>query len=139
MTLLQKLLTTISVLGLLIIMGCSLIQDSIIPCYIDPDAAVYADAPLTELMPWTTIQDAKRIYARMEFVYQVKQLGYHFLRDNLALYMADAEQFRSVVFSPTGPIGLMFPAGMGLIAGWTLMSKPDDKKKITELQNGNKK
>ena len=139
MTLLQKLLTTAATLILLVILGCSLVQNSIVPCYIDEDAAAYADAPLTQLMPWTTIQDAERIYARMEYVHQIKQLGYHFLRNSLSAHLADAEQFKQVAFSPSGLLGLLLPAGMGAILGGYMISKPDDKKKITELQNGNSK
>jgi hypothetical protein len=137
MTKLQKLLTTISVLGLLIVLGCSTFQNALVPCYIDPDAAIFADEPLTNIMPWTTILDAKRISTKMDFVHSVGRLEYNYLKSNLSSYLADAEQFKQTAFSPSGPIGLLVPAGLGLTIGTLALSKPDDKKKIKELEAKN--
>ncbi len=135
----QKLITTLSVLGLVVLVSCSAIQNSITPCYIDADAAAFAHEPLTEMMPWTTVQDALRINSKMDFIYHCDKLEYRYLKDNLESYIADAEQFKQIVFSPNGPLGLLLPAGMGLVAGSYLVSKPDDKKKILELENGKAK
>lgn len=140
----KKLSIWLCILGLTIILGCSSFQDVFTPCYIPPASLDYADAEPTTFLPFTTLFDARRVDFRMDFVHTLNQttdrLKYEFLKGLGTFHMGAAEQFQAVIFSPTGPIGLLMPALMGGTLGALLISKPDDKKKIVELEkkNGNK-
>jgi hypothetical protein len=141
----KGLVTLVCVVGLVVMFGCSGFQDVIVPCHIDEEAANYADIPIISYMPWTTIWDARRVDSYMKFNHTVMQVTYQrmqeddtlqfdFLRNNLRVNLADATQLQEQLFDPAGPIGLLIPT---LCAGTlcaTLISKPGDKKKITELE-----
>jgi hypothetical protein len=144
-TLFKSLLLALPVLGLLIILGCSFVQDSVTPCYINPEQIEYTGAEATSLVPYTTLADARRITAQMNYLHTETQIGFtrlqeddirkvNYLQERATLYQAQAEEFKSIVFDPEGPIGLLLPAGLGTLMGATLISKGSDKKKIAELE-----
>jgi len=150
-TFLKVSLLSLPVLALVIFMGCSMVQSAIIPCYIDPNQIEYTGEKATSFLPYTTLFDAQRIDNAMDYVHQTKQVRYaRFAEDdNLetthlkslsTVYIADAQELKNIVFSPESPLGLLLPSGLSLLAGATLLSKPSDKKRITELEtklNGN--
>jgi len=139
----QKLIIWLSVLGLTLMLGCSSFQDALTPCYIPPASLDYADAEPTTILPFTTLFDARRVSFKMDFVHLKKQtldnLHYNFLRGMNTFHIAAAEELQAKLFSPEGPIGLLFPTLMAGTLGALLISKPTDKKKIIELEkiNGN--
>lgn len=129
--------TTIIVLtGLIVLLfvsaGC--LQDLITPCYINEDAAIYADEPLTEITPWTTILDAKRIDAKMDYVNEVGKLEYTYLKNNLLFHLMNAEQLKQSVFSTDGILSLLLIGGPSLALGAYGISKPADKRKVVDLE-----
>ncbi len=128
----KKLIIWLCVLGLTMIYGCSSFQDVLTPCYIPEEVIESTDVniPLIPHMPYTSLFDARYVKTKMYYRY--------LLYDNLMTGSIQAsEKFQSMVFSPTGPIGLMFPTLMGGTLGALLISKPDDKKKIVELEKKN--
>lgn len=138
MTKLQKLLICICSLFFIVILGCSAFQDAITPCYIDIDAATYANEPLTEILPYTTLFDAKRIRAKMDYIFESTKLKHFYLLSEMDYHIANSEQTKQMVFSIEGPIGLL-AAGLPMFTlGWIGLSKPGDRKRITELENGGK-
>ena len=139
----QKLIIWLSILGLAVMLGCSSFQDALTPCYIPPESLKYADANATTILPFTTLFDARRVKFKMDFVHLKKQtldnLHYNFLKGINSFHIGAAEELQAKIFSPEGPIGLLFPTLMAGTLGALLISKPADKKKIVELEktNGN--
>lgn len=136
---LQKIIAWICIIGLTAILGCASFQDALTPCYISPACLEYADAEPTTFLPFTTLFDARRIDMKMDFRYAIGEVEYKFLKGLNTFHTSAAEQLQARIFSPEGPIGLLFPAITGGVLGTYLFSKPDDKKKIAELEktNGN--
>lgn len=131
----KKLVIWLCILGLTVILGCASFKDAVIPCYIPEEIieSVDVNLPLISWMPYTSLFDARYVKTKMYFQY--------LLYNNLMTTSIQAsEAFQQKLFSPSGPIGLLLPAGLGLTLGSLLISKPDDKKKIHELEikNGNK-
>lgn len=135
----QKLLTVLMIAGLAIMFGCSAIQDVITPTYVNEKAAAWADTTPKLLMPYTTLFDAKRVGAAIDYKITIEKFkgGYYKGMTNLSILAG--EEIKATVFSPDGPIGLLLPTLFGGTLGAMLISKPDDKKKIKELEikNGN--
>jgi len=128
----QRLIVWLCVLGLTVILGCSAFQDGVTPCYIPPEVieSTGSEIPLISWMPFTSLFDAKYVKAKLKFQY--------LLHTNLMeASIFASEQFQQTLFSPEGPIGLLLPTLMGGTLGAFLISKPGDKKKIVELENGN--
>jgi hypothetical protein len=130
----QKLLTVLMAMGLAIMFGCSAIQDIITPTYVSPDAATWADTTPKLFMPYTTLFDAKRVGMAIDYKIIVEKFkgGYYKGMTNLSILAG--EEIKATVFSPDGPIGLLLPTLFGGTLGAMLISKPDDKKKIRELE-----
>lgn len=133
----QKILITFSGLCLVVILGCAAVQDIIVPTYVEPAAIEYANADVPLLLPYTTLADAKYVNAKMDFIHSIGQLKYSYLKNNLTFNIAMSEQIKQAVFTPEGPVGLLLPTLLGGALGATLISKPGDKKKITELEKSN--
>jgi len=134
---LEKIITILVVTFLVVFLGCSAAQDSIFPCYINPEAQAFADANVPLLAPWTTITDAEYVEARMGYVNAAQQLKYGYLRADLLTHLARANEIKSVVFSPESPLAYLIPAIGGTAFGIFGFSKPSDKKKITKLEKAN--
>lgn len=137
--------------------GCSAMQDAITPAYILPEAAVYADVNDTsEFMPYTTKWDLLKVDRYLDYKHQLIQidvgrmleddnLTYAFLKDAATASLQSATQLQQTIFSPTGPIGLMFPAlfagVLGTMAGGKYIKRAGDKTKEEfelALKNNNK-
>lgn len=135
---LRKLLIFLSALFLVIILGCSTIQDAITPCYINPILLADANDTGKTFMPFTTVFDAERIIKKFDFLYSIEkatlELRYGYLRGAQLASIAASRQLQQKVFSLEGPLGLMFPTLLGGTLGTLLLSKPKDKKKIAELE-----
>lgn len=142
---LQTMIVTISILVLAALFGGACIQDVITPCNIPRVSFEYADVNATSFLPWTTLFDAKRVDRMIEFKHVWNQttdtLRYKLSKSLSTFHIGIAEELKATLFSPTGPIGLMFPMLGGTAIGTFLLSKPKDKKKIAELEkkvkNGN--
>lgn len=142
---LQTIIMTVSILGLVILFGGACFQEVITPCWISPISLEYADVNATSILPWTTLFDAKRVDRMVDFKHTWNQatdtLRYKLTKGLNAIHISVGEELKATLFSPTGPIGLMFPALSGTAFGTFLLSKPKDKKKIAELErkvkNGN--
>lgn len=134
----QNLIATLSILLLVILLGCASFQDALTPCWISPSNLNYADANGTSIFPWTTLFDAKRISARMDYVHSWNQLTdrmrYTYEKGLSQFHIAGAEEIKASLFSPTGPLALIVPTGLAATAGALLFSKPSDKKKIKDLE-----
>ena len=143
---LQTIILSIVILGLAVLFGGACFQEIITPCYISPISLEYANVNATSLLPWTTLFDAKRVDRMVDFKHTWNQatdtLKYKLTKGLNALHISIGEELKATLFSPTGPIGLMFPALGGTAIGTFLLSKPKDKKKIAKLEkevikNGN--
>lgn len=130
----KKIIIWLCVLGLTIILGACSVKDAVTPCYIPPEVikSIGAKLPLIPWIPYTSLFDAKYVKAKLYSQY--------LLYDGLLTgSMRISEDFQQMVFSPTGPIGLLIPTLTAGTLGAVLISKPDDKRKIIELENGNAK
>lgn len=146
----QKLLVGVFVLLLIAIFGCASMQNVVTPMYINPEVGEYTGEEMTSWMPWTTIWDGDRLAAKMKFLHESNLIEleraaendirhYGFLNNALILNRKDAVEVRDAAFSPTGPGGLLL-AGLPMLGiGAMCISKPGDKKKIKELENGKRK
>lgn len=126
-------------LMLLVIFGCSAMQDAVTPCFIEEDAIVYSDEEATSFLPFTTLWDAKRIMRGMDHVYLINQktlhrliededIKYSFLREIQNVHAKSAIAFQESVFSPTGPIGFLMTTLFGGTLGALLIRRPGDIK-----------
>jgi hypothetical protein len=147
MSKLQKLLVSVSVLLLVALIGCSTFQDSIIPCWIEERVGNYTEEPMTSILPYTTIADAERQMDFMQYVHETKQLGYLRLSEDDERFVQQmnkiqtdhlirAQELRDNIFNEDGAGGLLLSTLLGGTLGWTLLSKPSDKKEIEKLKNG---
>ena len=139
----KSLIGLVLVVGLLAMFGCSLVQDTITPCHVGEEAIEYAGIKGTSYVPWTTVFDAKRVRDYMNFNHvqyqtaydRAKQddtLRYTFISDGLNVHIADATALQQKIFSPTGAIGLAFPALFAGTLGALFIKRPgDEKKKVT--------
>jgi len=137
---LKNLLIIVASLGLAIIIGCSAMMDGVTPAVIEPEAADYAGRPIKKFMPYTSLLDAQRIDAWVDYVHLKRQASFareaeddlawvSFLKDRAAFHKANAMQFQQMVFSPEGPIGLLFPSLFAGTLGALLIKRPGDKSK----------
>jgi hypothetical protein len=143
----------ITLCGVLLVgfLGCSAMQDAIIPCYINPEAVEYADEEPISFLPYTSLWDAERIALGMEHSHFLNQRNlvrlmedddtkHSFLSEQHASYMKSAREFRDIVFDPSGPVGAMIPLLLGGTFGALAIKRPGDKSKKQieeEKKNGN--
>lgn len=139
-----KLLIPFFVLVLVAMFGCAAMQDIIIPAYIAPAAIEYADVnDATSFVPYTSLWDAKRVANQMKRKSDLNQrdLGrllvddaslYTWLAGDLLLNIQNAEELKSNVFSPTGPIGLLVPTLAAFGIGAMGVTRPRDKRKLQD-------
>lgn len=137
---LKKTITWLCILGLVMMLGCASVMDVVTPCYIPPQAIEYAEETEPRVfLPWTTLFDAKRIDAKIDYVHISNQtrdrLEYGYLKEVNAFHIDVASEFQERIFSPEGPIGLLLPGLMCGTLGAVLIPRPGDKKKIVELEN----
>ncbi len=143
----QKILATVLAIILVAILGCSAWQDGITPAYIDPAAINYSGENPLVFTPYTSLWDLKRIDRALDLKHYKTQveisryveddrIKYNYLKDGMQINMISAEELKGTLFSPTGPIGLLMAAAPAFGLGALLISKPSDKKRITELENG---
>jgi len=136
----KTLIITVSTLSLVLFFGCSMFQDVVTPCYIEPDTIVYADEEATSFLPYTSLFDAERIDVRMDYAHQVNQLDLtRLIEDDSLLYshlkgiqtphIFAAKDLQRRIFAPDGAIGLLFPMITGGTLGALLIPRPGDKKK----------
>ncbi len=131
----QKTLTVLMVMGLAVMFGCSAIQDVLTPTYVNEEAAAWADVPTKLLMPYTTLFDAKRVAAAIDFKLTMERFtgGYYKSITNLSILAG--EEVKATLFSPEGPVGLLLPTLFGGTLGAMLIKRPGDKsKKEVELE-----
>lgn len=133
----QKTLTVLMVMALAVMFGCSAFQDVLTPTYVDEEAAAWAEVPVKtfKFMPYTSLWDAKRIGKAIDYKLTVEKLkgGYYKSITNLSIFAG--EEFKTAVFSPEGPVGLLLPTLLGGTLGAMLIKRPGDKsKKEVELE-----
>lgn len=137
MTRLQKLAVGFLAAVMLVVLGCAAFQDAITPCRIDSECVEFADANLSSFPPWNTIADAEYVKRRMEYIRSLSEIEYGYLTQNMDIYMANAQQLQQTLFSPQS-LGMLIPALSGLGLGGILIKRPQDKREIESLKNGQK-
>lgn len=128
--------------GILLVamLGCAGMIDSIMPNYIERDAAAYANEPIKSFMPWTTIKDAERVLLKMNFMFETNQILYNRMKlDDKRLHqrlsevqmrhIEDAKELRDAVFDPSAPGGLLLATLLGGTFGALAIPRPGDEKK----------
>jgi len=141
----QKLLVLMCSIVLVTVLGCSAWMDGLTPAHIDEAAIEYSDSNPHLYLPYTSLWDAKRIQREMMYVHQTEQvrlarkleddkLRFAYLRNAMETNISSAEELRDTLFSPTGPLSLLFAAVPSLALGAYLIPRPSDKKRISELE-----
>lgn len=137
------------ILAELILIGCAMVPDLVIPCWIEPEAAEVADVNIPGLLPWTTLHDAQQVSRGLNYNHLMSQmrfargladenLKHDFLSNAHNLYIEQAEQFKEDVFSPTGPIGILLSGGA--LGGLMLfVDKPGTRKRLEQAKEEGKK
>lgn len=135
----KALVTLVCVVGLVIMFGCASFQDLATPCHINEDAIEYSGQPATSYLPWTTVFDAERIKAYIDYEHMDLQryfkvtaeednLHYNFLTDRVTSSIADAREFQQKVFNPNGSIGIAITALFGGTIGAMFINTPKKEK-----------
>ena len=138
---LKKLLkTTVIILaGIMVILfvGAGCIQDIITPCYVDQDAAEWANVPPKLFMPYSTLWDSKRLARAIDYKLTIERIkgGYYKSITNLSILAG--EDLKNTVFAPDGLLSLLMIGGPCLAAGGMFIPRGRDKKEIERLKNGN--
>ena len=146
MTKLQKLFTLVLAAALVTVLGCAAWMEGVTPAHIDAAAIEYADTEPTSYLPYTSLWDARRIKRALDFMHLSEQtriardleddkMRYRYLDNAMQENIASAEELRNTLFSSTGPVS-MLSAALGLGLGAYLIPRPSDRKRITELENG---
>ena len=128
----QKIFAGFLVLFLVVFMSVSCVQDAIVPTYIEPDLmVVYEATPANGL--YTTLFDAKRLQKNITHKLEYQKLVAKQGNEDLNISIAAGEEIKNVVFDPTGPLALMFPALAGLGIGRYMKSPREQEleKKVT--------
>ena len=149
MSKLEKVLVGLCILLSLAFVTTGCFQDILVPAYIDPVAIEYSKEVVPSFI-YTNLWDAERVALGLDQQHFLIQRSlarmmedddtkYDFLSNAHSYNIASAKELRDNIFSPTSPLGALIPGLSGLGLGWIALSKPSDKKKIVELQNGNGK
>ena len=112
----QKLFAGFLVLFLIVFMSASCIQDAIIPVWIEPDLMVTYEAKPANYL-YTTLFDAKRLQGNITHKLEYQKLIAKQGHEDLDISIIAGEEIKGVVFDPTGPLAMMFPALAGLGLG----------------------
>ena len=132
----QKLFAGFLVLFLFVFFGASCVQDAVIPTYIEPDLmTTYEAKPVNGL--YTTLFDAKRLQKNITHKLEYQKLVAKQGQEDLDISIAAGEEIKGVVFNPTGPLALAFPALAGLGLGRYLKSPREQE--LEKQINGNNK
>lgn len=110
MTKKQKLFAGFLVLFLIVFMSASCVQDLLTPAFLDQDV-IAINGGYKSINPfYTSLFDATRLKRQIvnKFKYSVEALDYS---------INNSMEIKGVVFDPTGPLALMFPALAGLGLG----------------------
>lgn len=135
----KALVTLICIVGLVITFGCAGLQDVITPCHVDENAIVYSEQPATSYLPWTTVFDAERIRAYMDYKHLDFQAGlkdlleddnraYDFYTGQVNASIADARQLQQKLFNPNGSVGMAITALFGGTIGAMFINTPKKEK-----------
>ena len=135
----QKALFVLMVMGLAVMFGCSALQDVIIPAIVNQEAAEWANTTPKSFMPYTTLWDAKRVGAAIDFKLTIERIRGGYYKGITNLSILAGEELKITLFSPEGPVGLLLPTLFGGVLGGMLFSKPGDKKQIKDLEVANAK
>ena len=140
----KTILVTLSAVILAVMFGCAAMMDLATPSHIEPDSITYSLEEARSWLPWTTLWDSYRIDKRMDYVHQLKQtsyarlaeddnMEYGFLKQANIVDIQGAKEFQRAVFTPEGPIGLLFPTLFGGTLGALLIPRLSEKEKDKEL------
>lgn len=137
----KALVTLVCIIGLVITFGCAGLQDLVVPCHIDENAIEYSGQKPTSYLPWTTVFDAERIKAYMNFTHLDYQktlkdmlvgddLLYDFYTDQINNNLADARQLQQKLFNPNGSVGMAITALFGGTIGAMFFNTPKKKETV---------
>jgi len=140
-TLGKGLVAALLLTGLVAMFGCSMVQDAFVPCNIEQEAIVYSGQKPTSWVPWTTLYDGNRILEWIDFNHLQYQLACNRMKEDdklvhgkivgrLTVSIDQSTSFKSKVFSPTGAIGMAFPALFAGTFGALFINTPKKKKVV---------
>lgn len=146
LTKLQKMLVLVCSVLLVTVLGCSSWMDGLTPTFIEPGILEYADSKPTIFTPYTSLWDAKRVLRDLDYRFVTSQTKlarsledndthYKHMRKIMKVNIASSEELRDTLFSPAGPLSILFAAVPSLALGGYLIQRPSDKKRIVELEN----
>jgi len=137
---LKTLIVGVAALLLVVLFGCSAMMDRATLCYMDEEAAAYADEDVKTIFGFTSLWEAVRVGKKMDYVHTFNQIEWerlqendnmkhNFLQESQNGYIASAKEFQQTVFTPNGPVGMLLPTLFGGTLGALLIPRPGDKKK----------
>ena len=146
----------VSALVLTVFLGCALFQDAVSPVRIAQGAKEWVgmDDPnenswFERLLPWDSVLLGEQIQAKMELRHEQNQRRLRReLEDEILIFgfwhsghlnnMQQARDFQQNIFSPTGPLGFLIPAGIGAAAGGMFIPRLAEKKKVKKAEKKGK-
>ncbi len=133
----------------LALIGCATVSEIIMPCWVDPAAKSYSDYNSPQLLPYTSIYDARQVLKAVSFAHLLNQrelvrdieddkLQHDYLYEAQSLHVARADEWSKAIFDPAGPIGLILSGGvMGSLMLFT--DKPGTRKRLDAAKAEGKK
>ena len=140
----QKLIVFACSIVFIILVGCSLVQDAVTPCWYSQEAKKYVEDANALGLPahkplfgfYTSVFDAEMLDKQVEFVHIYKQINedirYSFVKSINQFHIAASRELQAKLFSPTGPIGILLGTALGGTACSFLVPRPVDSKKLKE-------
>jgi hypothetical protein len=137
------------VLIMLLLIGCATFSELIMPCWVDPAAIEYADFNSPQLLPYTTLYDARQVLKAVSFAHLLNQrelvrdieddkLSHDYLYEAQSVHIARSEEWEKSLFDPGGPLGIILGGGvMGSLMLFT--DKPGTRKRIDKAKEEGKK
>ncbi len=148
----EKIILVIVVVALGLLIGCVAFQKAITPNWIEKPTLNYvadANSTLPFKIPrlwWTSIADAELVDKLLDYTHDQKQVLLERAKEDdkawVALLKGQGREHRKgaialqqELFTPSGTVGALLLAGLGLYAGKLGFQRPEDKREIEKLKN----
>jgi len=120
----------------LVFVGAGCMQDIVTPCYVNEEAAEWANVSTKLFLPYTSLWDAKRVAYAIDYKITIEKIKGGYYKNITNVSILAGEEFKGVVFNPNGLLSLLMVGGPMCALGAYGISKPKDLKAIEELKNG---
>ena len=142
----EKTITILVTFVLVVMLGASCVPDLLTPCIIEESVKKYCQDPNMPKNFWAydNLWYSRQLSEWLDYTHITKQMQLEragaddkrkvaYLQNRQEYHQAAAGELKKTLFSPTGAIGLLIPAGVGTFLGARFIPTPKEKKVKKEL------